>query len=364
MDLTATTADLASAGTDAARLLPARAPGPVLSGVLLTADATGVTVAGTDAERTVALRRPALVHTEGTVLVPGRPLADTLRALDVPEVRLVVEGARLAVRTPRGRFALPILDVDLHPGVPAPPAVAGRAAGRPLLRALAAVAGAASRDDALPLFTGVRVRSVGASLRLVATDRYRLAVAELPWAADTELDVLIPATLLTEITRQAAGAVELALHADTNRAAISWADAVVGTALLATPFPDETRHIGTAGDARLVVDADELLGAVRRVGLYADGRGALAVELGDGEVRVRGGGADLGEADESVKATVTGRLTQHYRVRYLTDALRVFAGRRINIEVKTGMHSTVLTAAEPDPDGLDLHYVVMPILPS
>jgi DNA polymerase III beta subunit-like protein len=99
MDLTATTADLTAAATDAARLLPARAPDPVLSGVLLTADATGVTVAGTDAERTVALRRPALVHTEGTVLVPGRPLADTLRALDVPEVRLVVEGARLAVRT-------------------------------------------------------------------------------------------------------------------------------------------------------------------------------------------------------------------------------------------------------------------------
>jgi DNA polymerase-3 subunit beta len=363
MDLTATTADLTAAATDAARLLPARAPDPVLSGVLLTADTTGVTVAGTDAERTVALRRPALVHTEGTVLVPGRPLADTLRALDVPEVRLVVEGARLAVRTPRGRFALPILDIDLHPGVPAPPEVAGRAAGRPLLRAFAAVAGAASRDDALPLFTGVRVRSVGAALRLVATDRYRLAVAELPWTATTEPDVLIPAALLTEITRQAAGAAELTLHADPHRAAVSWADAVVGTALLATPFPDENRHLGTSGDARLAVDADELLGAVRRVGRYADGRGAITVELTDGEVRVHGGGADLGEADESVKATVIGRLTQHYRVRYLTDALRAFAGRRINIELKTGLRSTVLTAAEPDPDGLDLHYVVMPILP-
>jgi DNA polymerase III subunit beta len=362
MDLTAATADLTGATADAARLLPARAHDPVLCGVLLVADADGVTVAATDAERTVALRRTARVHTDGTVLVPGKPLAETLRALDVPEVRLVVEGSRLAVRTPRGRFALPILDVERHPGVPAPPAVAGQV-GRAFARALLAVAGAASKDDALPLFSGVRMRGIGTTLRLVATDRYRLAVAELPWrsAASGELDVLIPATFAAEIARQAAGVPELTLHADPNRAAVTWTDTSIGTALLATPFPDETRYLGTTGDARLEVAADELLAAVRRVGLYADGRGAITLELADGEVRVRGGGADLGEADESVKATVAGHLGQTYRARYLVDALRVFAGQTVAIDIKTGLRSTVLRPT--DPDALDLHYVVMPILP-
>jgi DNA polymerase-3 subunit beta len=362
MDLTSSTADVAAAAADVARLLPARSPDPVLSAVLLAATPDGVTRAGTDRERSVRLRRPALVHQEGTVLVPGRPLAETLRSLDVPEVRLTVEGARLAVRTPRARFALPLLDVSLHPGVPAPPALAGTAAGRPLSRAFVAAASATSRDDALPLFTGIRVRSVEAGLRLVATDRYRLVVAELPWQRAADVDVLLPGALATEIARQAAGAESLAVHADGDRAAIVWPDAEIGTALLATPFPDEHRHLGTTGDARLDVDADALLGAVRRVGLYTDGRGAVTLDLGDGEVRVRAGGADLGEADESVKATVTGQLTQHFRARYLVDALRVFAGRRVWADIKTGLRSTVFTAAEPDEDGLELHYVVMPIL--
>jgi DNA polymerase III subunit beta len=365
MDLTCATSDLAAAAADVVRLLPARSPDPVLSGVLLEAGPDGVVLAGTDRERTVRLHRPAIVHTEGTVLVPGRPLAETLRALDVPEVRIAVEGSRLAIRTPRGRFALPVLAMDVHPGVPAVPALAGRAVGRPLLRALAAVAGAASRDDALPMFSGVRVRSMGDTLRLVATDRYRLAVAELPWRpAGQDVDVLIPGALATEIARQAAGTAELALHTDIDRAAVVWPDAELGTALLATPFPDEHRHLGTTGDARLELDADELLGAVRRVGLYADGRGAVGFDLADGEVRVRAGGDDLGEADESVKATVTGQVTQHYRVRYLADALRVFAGQRIAVDIKTGMRSTVLTAVEPAEDGLVLNYVVMPILPA
>jgi DNA polymerase-3 subunit beta len=359
MDLTASTADLAGAVTDVARLLPSRTPDPVLGGLLLTADADGVTLAATDRERSVRRRCTAVSHVDGTVLVPGRPLADTLRALDVPEVRLAVEGARLAIRTPRGRFALPVLDTGLHPGVPRPPAVAGHAAARPLLRALAAAAGAASKDDALPLFSGVRIRSMGDKLRLVATDRYRLAVAELAWRGG-ELDVLLPGALAGEIVRQAAGAEELTLCADADRAAVVWPDAEIGTALLATPFPDERKHLGTGRDASLDLDADALLGAVRRVGLYADGRGAVTLDLGDGEVRVRAGGADLGEADEAVKATVTGRLTQSYRVRYLIDALHVFAGRAVRIEVKEGMRSTVLTPVEPD--DVDLTYVVMPIL--
>ncbi|HEX5400791.1 MAG TPA: DNA polymerase III subunit beta [Pseudonocardiaceae bacterium] len=360
MDLTAATSDLAGAAADVARLLPARTFDPVLSGVLLTADPTGVTLAGTDRERTVRLRRPATVHTGGHVLVPGRPLAETLRALDVPEVRLTVEGSRVAVHTPRARFALPVLDVDLYPGVPAAPPLAGRAAGKPLLRALAAVAGAASKDDALPLFSGVRVRSLDGSLRLVATDRYRLAVAQLPWQG-TELDVLIPGALAAEIARQAAGSAELALHAGPDRAVVVWPDAELGTALLATPFPDEHRHLGTNGDARVTLAAAELLAAVRRVGLYADGRGAIGLDLGDGEVRVRAGGADLGEADESVKASVTGRLTQHYRVRYLLDALKVFGDQAVHMDVKAGLRSTVFTATGDD---LELSYVVMPILPN
>ncbi len=77
---------------------------------------------------------------------------------------------------------------------------------------------------------------------------------------------------------------------------------------------------------------------------------------------MRSQATEFGEADESVKATVTGQVTQHYRVGYLVDALRVFAGRRVDVDIKTGLRSTVLTGAEPDEDGLELHYVVMPIL--
>jgi DNA polymerase-3 subunit beta len=358
----AATADLAAAMQAVARFLPARPIDPVLTGVLLTCGPDGLVLAGTDRERAVRLACPATAHVDGTVLVPGRPLADTLRALDEEQVHVAVEGSRLAVRTARARFALPLLDVDVHPGVAPPPPLAGRVAAALALPALTSVAGAASKDGALPLFTGVRIRASGDALRLVATDRYRLALAELPWQGERPFDVLVPAGLVTEIVRLAASSTELALHADVDRVAFAWADHVVSAALLATPFPDEERYLGRPGDASVTLAPAEFAAAVHWVGLYAGARAAVTVELGDGEIRVRTDSSELGEAEESVKASVTGRLTQTYRVRYLLDALRAFSGDEVRLDIQSGMKSTVFSTESND--GTMLRYLVMPILPA
>lgn len=110
------------------------------------------------------------------------------------------------------------------------------------------------------------------------------------------------------------------------------------------------------------VEADALAGAVRRVGLYTDARGVLLFEVDDGEVRLRGADRQAGEAEESVKATVDGgRTGQAFQCRFLTDALRPFAGGTVRMAIQPGMRATILTAL--DPGAIDLRYVVMPMLP-
>lgn len=364
MHLTASTAELASAAGDAVRLLPGRTLDPVLSGLLLVAEPDGLLLAGNDRERGIRLRCPAVVHEEGRVLVPARPLAETLRALGAPQVSLRVEGSRLAVRTDTSRFALPLLDVDSHPGVPEPPAPAGRVHGEVLAGAVAPVAAAASRDDALPVFTGVRLHTRGEQLVLVATDRYRMAVAALPWRPERGgLDVLVPATLLAEAARQIPAGTEAVLHADEDRAGLSWPGVTVTTAVLASPFPDETRYLEADAACTIEIDADTLAAAVRRVAPYAGARGVVQLETGEGELRVCGADPQSGEAVETIKATVGGDLlAPAYQARFLSDALRAFPGSRVRIAVQQGRRSTLLCRAEPDPSGVDLRYVVVPIL--
>jgi DNA polymerase-3 subunit beta len=363
MDLTVTTADLAAVAADTVRLVPGKLVDPVLSGLLLDANAEGVVAAATDRDRAARLECPATVHTDGRVLVPAKPLAETLRALDLPQVRLVVEGSRLAIRGPGARFALPLLDVDSHPGVAAPPAAVGALDGGVLATALGVVAATASRDDALPMFTGVRMRGEGDRLVVLASDRYRLAVASLPWEpSGREFDAMIPASLLLEAARQVPDGAQVTLHADVDRVGLAWHRSVVTTSLLDAGFLHESKVPVSDVDTTVEVDADALGGAVRRVGLYADPRGALKLEVGDGEVCLRGADHQSGEAEESVKAEVTGgRTSPTFQVRFMVDALKAFAGRRVRIDLQPGLRATIFSAA--DPDDTNLRYLVVPILP-
>lgn len=357
MDLTAPTASLAGAAAEVARLLPTRVHDPVLAGLLLSASESGVAVSGSGA----VLRRSASVHADGVVLVPAKPLASTLQSLDDPSVRLVVEGSRLAVRTPSARFALPLLDVASHPGVPELPPLCGHVSAAALQAAVTPVASAASRDDAFPIFTGLRVQSVGPVLHLIATDRYRMAYATLPWEPGSALDLLVPAPALADMARQTSGRV--ALHASADRIGLAWADDSITTPLLAAPFPDDRarRLLEAVIDSTVLVDADALARAVRRATPYAGPHGSVTLQVDDSELRVRGSDPQSGESEESVKATVDGnRITKTFQARYLSDALRAFAGRSVELRIQDGLRSTVLTSP-PEDDGVELTYLVVPM---
>lgn len=372
LDLTAPAAPLAAAAGDVTRLLPGRVVQPVLAGVVIEATEAGITLAATNGERSVLLSVPGVVHAAGRVLVPARPFAETLRAIEEADVRLVVEASRLAIRTPHGRFALPLLDLDAHPGMPAAPPRAGSVRADLLAAALGPVAGAASKEDALPVFTGVRMNRRDDVLVLLATDRYRMAVATVPWEPADESagpDVLVPATLLAEVARQAPTGGLIGLHADADRMALSWESATIGTSLLATPFPDERaqRLLDADFDSAVVIDADALAGAVRRSAPFSGQQGTVDLQVADGELRVGGRDPQAGESEEAVKATVSGdHLTQHYQTRYLLDALKSFAGQPVMVGIQHGNRATVLTTETPADSRthLRLTYVVMPMVPA
>ncbi|WP_372671588.1 DNA polymerase III subunit beta [Amycolatopsis kentuckyensis] len=350
MDVTAPAHRLSAAVSAASRLLPARA------GLRLRADAAGLTVAGSDPDLAVRFDCPATAHTDGSVTVPAAPLAETLRTLD-GLVRLVVEGSRLALRVDNARFALPVLSTEAGPPVAEPPRVS-EVDGTAFASALRIVAGTASKDDPLPLFTGVRLQASD-RLTLTASDRYRMAVARLPLRSPGALDVLVPATLLTEAARQAKGVV--GLHAGPGRFGLSWPGGLVGTAVLDAGFLSEDAIPSSAVDTRVTLSADALAAAVRRVGVYAEDRRVLTLEVGDAQVRLASARQDTGEAEETLKAEVSGgRTSPSFQARYLLDALQAFAGERVELSIQPGMRACVLRSAEPGE--VELTYYLMPML--
>src|SRR5690606_2234104 len=109
---------LAAAVTWTARSLPTRPPVPVLAGVRIEADTSGVVqLSSFDYEVSARSEIAADVGEPGTVLVSGRLLAEISRALPAKPVDVVLEGTKVTVTCGASRFSLLTMPVEDYPAL-------------------------------------------------------------------------------------------------------------------------------------------------------------------------------------------------------------------------------------------------------
>jgi DNA polymerase-3 subunit beta len=195
---------LAEAVSWVARALPSRPVLPLLSGMLLSAGTDGLALSCFDYEVWARATVEADVGEPGEALVPGRLLAEIVRSL--PPFPVQVTGSAEAVTLACGpaEFTLMCLPAADYPATPAATAPIGAVDGDALAAAAAQVVSSASRDDTLPILTAVSVEADGETLTLAATDRYRLAVAQVGWRParpDIRAVALVPARTLADAAR-------------------------------------------------------------------------------------------------------------------------------------------------------------------
>jgi DNA polymerase III subunit beta len=332
---------LAEAVAWVARSLPSRPVLPILSGLLLEADSGSLTLSCFDYEVSARIRVDAEVTEPGTALVPGRLLAEITRSLPSAEVEFDYEKDDVTLTCGPASFTLVTLPVKEYPRLPELPRLAGTVDGGALATAIGQVVPAASRDDTLPVITGVNVEIDGEVVKLVATDRYRLAVRELGWSPaqpDARGTLLVPAKTLADAARMMSPGVPVrvmmdgvikadATPEDSQRAA----DAMIGfetrgrrltTRLIGgeyikymSRFPDE---FGSRGDMPAVPLAE----AVKRVALVAERGSSVRLSFGNGKVTIEAGTEGQARARETVPADFSGdQTTIAFSPHYLMDGL-------------------------------------------
>jgi DNA polymerase III subunit beta len=346
---------LAEAVAWVARSLPSRPVLPVLSGLLLEAAPDGLTLSCFDYEVSARIAVDADVAEPGTALVPGRLLAEITRSL--PGLPVEVDDADdVTLTCGAASFSLVTLPIGEYPQLPDLPRLAGTVDGGVFATAISQVTPAASRDDTLPIITGVNIEIEGDSITLVATDRYRLAIRELAWSparAAGSSTLLVPARTLADAARMMVPGVPVRIMtreadgsggagtAEADRAsALRAADAMIGfeaggrrltTRLIAgeyikysSKFPAD---FGSCGD----MPAGPLAEAVRRVALVAERGSSVRLSFGPGKVIIEAGTKGQARAREVVAADFSGdesviAFSPHYLLDGLGAALIAASG--------------------------------------
>src|ERR1700735_329904 len=338
--------DFADAVAWVARNLPTRPTVPVLAGVLLTGSDDALTVSGFDYEVSAEVRLAAEIASPGTALVSGRLLSDITKALPNKRVAVQVEGTRVSLACGSAKFSLPTMAVEDYPTLPTLPEETGALSVDVFAEAIGQVAVAAGRDDTLPMLTGIRVEISGHSVVLAATDRFRLAVRELTWAAassDIEAAVLVPAKTLAEAARAGTDGseVRLSLGAGTGVGkegllGISGNGKRSTTRLLDAEFPKFRQLLPAEHTAVATINVAELTEAIKLVALVADRGAQVRMEFSEGSLRLSAGADDVGRAEEDLAVDYAGEpLTIAFNPTYLTDGLGSLHTERVSFGFTT-----------------------------
>ncbi|MFD1718509.1 DNA polymerase III subunit beta [Georgenia deserti] len=366
---------LTEAVTWTARSLPTRPPVPVLAGVRLEASTEGtLTLSSFDYEVSARSQTPAEVEVDGVVLVSGRLLADICKALPAKPVEVELDGSKVVLTCGASRFTLLTMPVDDYPALPALPELTGSIDADVFAEAVAQVTIAASRDETLPLLTGVRVEIEGEKMTLLATDRYRLALRELAWhpaSPSVSTAALVRARTLSDVAKSmtSAGQVDVALAAD----GASGPAALVGfeaggrrtTSLLVEgDYPPVRRLFPDSTTSYAVVATQQLIDAARRVSLVAERNTPVRMSFSEGQVVLEAGQGDDAQASEALEASFTGEdITTAFNPFYLLDGLGALTTPFVRMSFTHPSKPAVMTGqAELEGDDESaFRYLLMPI---
>jgi DNA polymerase III subunit beta len=361
---------LAEAVAWTARSISARPAVPVLAGLLLDVDGQQLTVSGFDYEVSTEASLDVTVEEAGRVLVSGRLLAEITRSLPGQPVELQTEGARVVLTCGSSRFILPTLPVEDYPMLPEMPAASGTVGSDAFAAAIASVAVAAGRDDTLPVLTGVRVEIEGELITFAATDRYRLAVRELPWkpgGMDRSATALVPARTLAETAKSLTAGAGSGAEVTIALATGGTGEGMIGfsgdrrrttTRLLDGQFPPYRSLLPAESAATAVVDTGALIEGVRRVSLVAARNSPVRMSFTPGELLLEAGGGDEAQASEVLETAFEGEeLGIAFNPGYLLDGLGALDSDAARLSFTTPAKPVVITGKEPG----DYRYLLMPI---
>lgn len=334
------------------------------SGILLSLTGNQLTVTGTDLDITVRTNIDVIGIEDGAAVVPARLIVDAVRSLEAGAVTIATRDENVEVSLGRAKFSLRTFSVMDYPNLPPVTGTNTTIAALDLVQGLNQVVRAAANDDARPLLTGVLFTHDNNTLRLIATDSYRLAVRDVPGVPGIggSHDLLVPARALQELQR---GAATLATDAEIG---VTLTDAeicfvagssTISSRLIDGNYPSVLQLIPASYPNQLRIAKDTLLTSLKRAKLLAkDSTSSVRLTMKEKTVEIRTQSIDTGDIEDNVDADYQGEeLTIAFNPSFLIDGIEAVIGDEVVLEMSDAVRPAMVHGVED----VRFRYLLMPV---
>jgi DNA polymerase III subunit beta len=340
---------------------------PALGGVLLNAEDGALRLAATDTEMALTSTTDASVEQPGSLLLPARLLLDVVRVTNGDTVTLdaTSDASGASITSDRASFNVRTLPAQDFPRLPAlDPEQTATLDASVIAATVERVAKAASRDETRPVLTGILVSIEGQTLRMVATDSYRLSVKETSVdGLDDTFTANVPARALQELSRiisdTKAETVSMSTHE--NQIVFGAGGVTLSSRLIDGQFPNYRQLLPESYEHEVTLSRAEFASVVRRVSLMAQRNAPLRLRFEQGSVTLSAQTPDVGEAAESLPVNYQGEeLEIGFNPQFLQDGLESISTDEVRLRLISALRPGLLE--EGDPVGPDSFlYLIMPV---
>jgi DNA polymerase III subunit beta len=341
---------------------------PILNNILLSTDNGRLKLSATNLELSINYWIGAKIEEEGNITVPSKEITEFVSYLTPGKIDLSLKGDNLlnlsSSKTESTFTTNPSTDYPDFPSLN--PNTCFELDLEVLTQTVSQIAFSAAFDDTRPVLTAILCHFTSDSLKLVATDGFRLSFKEIkltnPINLKTkEITFLIPARSLLEITKLAKTntKIKIGLTTDKHQVVFVLDDIELVSRLIEGEYPIYQRIVPESFSTKIFLNKEELNQAVKIASVFAkESANVVRFSIKSNSIELTANAPQIGQNKATVDAKVEGELLEiAFNYKFLIDFLNVCKSQEIIIELNESL-TPALFKDQSDPD---FSHIIMPV---
>lgn len=345
------------------RMVGTRTTLPVLANIKLETKNGRLELQATDLEVGIIAQIGAKIEATGKLTLPARLLSEFVSTNQDKTIKIEASNSEAVLKSEHYSATIRGIAADEFPAIPTikrAPLV--KLPSQEFKRALQVTSFGAAIDETRPILAGVLLRFTDSTLKLVATDSYRLAEKTLHLKAKiaSQSDVVIPTRTANELIRLLEDdAGEVSILVGDNQAEFIFGNLQLVSRVIEGSFPDYEQIMPKEFVTSAEVPRIEFNTALKMASFFArESANNIKLKITKDNIEVIASSPQLGNNNSQVPAAATGEdLEAAFNARFILDVLGVIAEPAIKLEFAGRLKPALISPLKNH----DFRYVIMPL---
>lgn len=338
---------------------------PILAGIHIRAYEGTIELQTTNLNISIRHALPANVEEQGSAVVSGKTLTNVVKNL--PDSAVSFEGglSGVEISCEKSHFRLNTLDPVDFPEFPTYDLVQQVELPSELLQSMVdKVYKVTSKDTSRPILAGVLMTVEDNTIRLVATDSYRLAVCDASSetsSVEGAFEAIVPGATFHDVLGLPSMTDRLSMGLTDSQIVFSFGSTTYVSRRIEGNYPNFRQLLPASCNTTVRLDATQLAQALRRVSVIAMSNPSVRFDIdADGSLmRLSASSPDQGESTELLSAEVEGAtMSIALNYHYVLDCVSAASSdSELTLELLTSMQPAIFKSYA----SINYLYLLMPV---